>query len=146
MEQELLQAIGAVFTLEILAYLALGVFIGGAFAAIPGLSGILAISLILPFTYYLSVLPALSLLLGTYKGAMFGGAVSAVSFGVPGDAPAAATVFDGFPLAKKGLPNKALGMALYASIAGNFFADLIVIFSLVPVSLIALKFGPSVLN
>ena len=142
MEQELLQAIGTIFSLEILLYLVVGVFIGGAFAAIPGLSGILAISLVLPFTYFLKVIPALALLLGTYKGAMFGGAVSAVSFGVPGDAPNAPTAFDGFPMAKQGKPNKALSIALYASATGNLAADLLLIFTLVPVSYIALKFGP----
>ena len=142
MEQELLQAFTMVFTLEALLYLALGVFIGGAFAAIPGLTGTLALSLVLPFTFFISVVPALALLLGTYKGCMFGGSVSAVTFGVPGDAPAAPTAFDGFPLARQGKANKALSIALYASITGNFLADLILIFTLVPVSYIALRFGP----
>ena len=142
MEQELLLAFTNVFNLETLLYLALGVFIGGAFAAIPGLTGTLALSLILPFTFFLTVVPALALLLGTYKGCMFGGSVSAVTFGVPGDASAAPTAFDGFPLCRQGKPNKALSIALFASITGNFAADLVLIFTLVPVSYIALKFGP----
>jgi putative tricarboxylic transport membrane protein len=122
--------------------LVLGTVIGNTFAAIPGLSGTLAVALILPFTFYLPTIPAMALLLGAYKGAMFGGAVTAVAFGVPGDSPAAATVLDGYPLCKKGFPNKALDAALYGSIFGNFFADLLVIFTVIPISLFALMFGP----
>lgn len=137
-----LEVIPSILRVDIFLYLALGVFIGSSFGAIPGLSGILAIALCLPFTFYMRTLPAIALLLGAYKGSMFGGSVSAISFGVPGDSPAAATVFDGFPLCKKGFPNKALDIALYASITGNFIADLIVIFTLMPVARLSLKFGP----
>ena len=120
----------------------LGVALGVSFGAIPGLSGFVAIALVLPFTYFLPTVGGMALLLGIYKGGMFGGSISAITFGVPGDAPAAATVLDGFPLAKKGKPYTALTTALYSSIAGNFLADLVVIFTFVPLGILSLKFGP----
>ncbi|MFC2033475.1 tripartite tricarboxylate transporter permease [Chloroflexota bacterium] len=123
-------------------YMVLGVVVGVAFGAIPGLSGILAISLLLPFTFFLRPVAAMSLLLGAYKGSMFGGSISAITFGVPGDAPAAATQLDGYPMTKQGKPYKALSTALYSSIAGNWIADLVVIFTFVPLGILALKFGP----
>lgn len=136
------EVLASLLTVQNLALLILGVFIGASFGAIPGLSGILAVGLLLPFTFFMPIVPSLALLLGTYKGAMFGGSVSAISFGVPGDSPAAATVLDGWPLSRKGLPHKALDTALISSIIGNFFADIVVLLTLVPISMLALKFGP----
>ncbi len=123
--------------------IALGVVVGVSFAAIPGLTGPVAISLLLPFTYFLSPVAAMGLLLGAYKGTMFGGSISAITFGIPGDTPATATVLDGFPLAaKQRKPYVALHTALYSSAAGNLVADLVVIFTFVPLGVVALKFGP----
>jgi len=118
-----------------------GILVGVTFGAIPGLSGLMAVALLLPFTFFLSPLASMALLLGAYKGCLFGGSISAVTFGVPGDAPATATVLDGYPLTKKGMPHKALTTALYSSIAGNFIADFAVIFTFVPLGMVALKFG-----
>jgi putative tricarboxylic transport membrane protein len=102
----------------------------------------LGIALLLPFTFFMPTVAGMALLLGVYKGGMFGGSISAVTFGVPGDAPAAATVLDGFPLTKKGKPYTGLTTALYSSIAGNLMADLVVIFTFVPLGILSLKFGP----
>ena len=88
------ETIGEALTLALawdnFIYIVLGVVVGVAFGAVPGLSGILAISLLLPFTFFLKPVAAMALLLGAYKGSMFGGSISAITFGVPGDAPAAA--------------------------------------------------------
>jgi putative tricarboxylic transport membrane protein len=45
-------------------------------------------------------------------------------------------------MCQQGKPYKALNTALYSSITGNFFADIVVLVSLVPLSLFSLKFGP----
>jgi putative tricarboxylic transport membrane protein len=135
-------AVGLAFTWENLLCVVIGVGIGVAFGALPGVTGFGAIALALPFTFFMSTVPAMALLLGIYKGGMFGGAISAVTFAVPGDPSSAATVFDGYPLAKKGKPYTALNTALYSSVAGNLLADLTVIFTFVPMGILALQFGP----
>ena len=131
-----------IITLEIFGLLFIGLIIGNAFGAIPGLSGILALALALPFTFFMQPVPALALLMGVYKGCMFGGAVSAISFGVPAEAQAAATVLDGYPMCKAGYPKKALGTALWSSFLGDFSTDILVILTLIPLSVFALMFGP----
>ena len=123
-------------------FLALGVVVGVAFAAVPGLSGILAVTLLLPFTFYMTPVAAVALLMGAYKGTMFGGSISAITFGVPGDAPAAATKFDGFELTKQRKPYRALTTALYSSISANLVADLVTILTFLPLAAVALAFGP----
>jgi putative tricarboxylic transport membrane protein len=62
---------------------------------------------------------------------------------VPGDPEAAATCFDGYPLARQGKPAKALKMSLYASVFGDTFSDMVLILVAAPIALIALKMGPT---
>ncbi len=123
-------------------FVGVGVAVGVAFGAIPGLTGSIAVALLLPFTFFVSPVAAISLLLGAYKGSMFGGSISAITFGVPGTPGAAATVADGYALTKQGKPFKALNTALYSSVASDWLTDLVVIFTFVPIGIIALKFGP----
>ena len=137
------QAVATAFQPMTIIYAALGVFLGVTVGAIPGLTGDMAISILLPFVYKLNPVSSLGLLIGIYKGSMFGGAISACSFGVPGTPAAAATVLDGYPLAKKGYPKLAMKQALYSSVVGDFFSTLLLIFLTVPMGQIAIQFGPS---
>jgi putative tricarboxylic transport membrane protein len=131
-----------VLQIENFLFIIVGVFIGVMFGAIPGLTGAIAIAIILPFTYYMETVPAISLLMGIYKGNLFGGSISAITFGTPGTPEAAPDVLDGYPMTKSGRPYRALNTALYASVTGEFLATLVLIFTFEPLANIALKFGP----
>ena len=52
------------------------------------------------------------------------------------------TAFDGYPLARKGKGLKALKMALYSSVFGDTFSDIVLFTVAAPLALIALKMGP----
>jgi len=117
----------------------LGILLG----AIPGLTGIMAIALIIPFTYYLNPVPSLILLLGVSKGAIYAGGIPAILINTPGTPADAATVLDGYPLARQGKALKALKMALYSSFMADFLSDVILIFTVGLLASIALKFGPA---
>lgn len=138
----IMQGLGDAFSLEILLYVVLGVFIGQLVGAIPGLSSIIAIAIAVPVTYYLGTLPAIAFLVGVNKGGTVGGAVSAILLNTPGSPEATATAFDGYPLAKQGKALKALKMALYASVSGDTFSDLVLILVSAPLALVAIKMGP----
>lgn len=135
-------AIGNAFSIEIILYAVLGVFLGITVGAIPGLSGDMAIALLLPLVYKIAPGSSIAMLLGIYKGSMFGGSISAISFGVPGTAAAAATVEDGYTAKLAGHPNQALMTALYSSATGDIFSDLVLIFLAIPMASAALQFGP----
>jgi len=140
---ELLQtAMAEAFTLGVLLFSILGVFVGITVGAIPGLSGDLAIAIILPIVFTLSPTRALGMLIGIYKGSMFGGSISAISFGVPGTAAAAATVEDGYKAKKRGQPRRALFTALYSSVTGDIVSSLTLIFLALPMAKIAIMLGP----
>lgn len=130
------------FVPEVIVFAMFGVFLGVTVGAIPGLTGDMTIALLLPFVYKLDPVPALGMLIGIYKGSMFGGAISAISFGVPGTPAAVVTMEDGYPAKKNGYPKKAMLTALYSSVTGDFFSTLLLIFLALPLSSVALKFGP----
>lgn len=115
---------------------------GVIFGAIPGLTYSMALALLLPFTFGMEATPAIALLLGIYVGGMTGGSVSAVLLGIPGTPSAAATVFDGYPMAQKGEAGVALGAAVIASVFGGIFSLLVMVLLLEQVAAFAIKFGP----
>jgi putative tricarboxylic transport membrane protein len=110
--------------------------------AIPGLTGIMAIALLLPFTFTMHPISALILLVSIYKGAMFGGSIPSILMNIPGTPPAAATALDGYPLALQGKSQKALKIALYSSVTGDVFSDIVLITVAGYLARLALKFGP----
>ncbi len=119
-----------------------GLGFGVVMAAIPGLTGTMGIALLIPLTYTLSPITAFSLLLGTYKGCLFGGSIPAILINTPGTPAAAVTVFDGYPMAKKGEAGKAMGIALWSSVIADAFSTICLIFFAVGLAKISLKFGP----
>lgn len=111
--------------------------------ALPGLAISTGMALMLPLAFYMPMGPALGLLIGLYKGATFGGSISAITFATPGIPAAAATVYDGYKMMKRGQGRKALQMALYASVTGDTLSDLVTIVLATSLAVVALKFGPS---
>jgi putative tricarboxylic transport membrane protein len=130
-------------TLVNLVFIAFGVLTGIVVGAIPGLNGPMAIAIAVPLTFALDPLTAIVFLIGINKGANFGGSISAILINIPGAAEAIATTFDGYPLAKKGKGLKALKMALYASVCGDTFSDIVLIIVAAPFAIMALKMGSS---
>ena len=126
-----------------LMFLFAGVAIGVLIGAIPGINGPMAIALFIPITYYMTPLTAIGFLVGLNKGAFYGGAVSAVLLRAPGTPEAAATSWDGYPLTKQGKGEKALRMALYSSVAGDFISTIVLILIAAPLAAVALFMGPS---
>ncbi len=125
-----------------LLFVLVGVVFGTIAGAIPGVNGPMAIALCIPLSYYMSPVAAIGFLVGLNKGAFFGGAISGVLLNAPGTPEAAATSWDGYPLAKQGKGEKALRMALYASVSGDAFSTLVLILVAAPLATVALYMGP----
>ena len=137
----LVSAMGQLLTLQNFILINVGVFVGIIFGAIPGMSGNLGITVFHPFTFQMGAVPALLMLCGIFFGSNFGGSISAILINTPGTNGACATLLDGFPLAKKGHPLKALDMALIASTFGGLISALCLLLFSPQISKIALNFG-----
>ncbi len=104
-----------------LGFLALGVFIGLILGVIPGLGGLVGLSLLLPFTFSMDPFTALAFLMGLSAVSATSDTIPAVLFGVPGTVASAATILDGFPMARRGEAGRAFGAAFTASVMGGLF-------------------------
>jgi putative tricarboxylic transport membrane protein len=124
------------------AFVLLGVTLGVIVGAIPGLSAPMAIAIGVPLTYAMNPVSAIAFLLGVHKGGEYGGAITSILINTPGEVSSALTALEGYPLAQRGSPRKALMMSLYASVSGDVFADLVLIVSAAPLAVLALKMGP----
>ena len=139
----LLQGFVAVLTPINLLFMLGGVVMGLVLGAIPGLTATMAIALVIPMTYYLSPTQSLVMLLAAYNAGTFGGSLAAVLIGTPGTPAAAATVADGYALARQGKAGKAIKTALFSSIFGCLFSSIILILIAQPIAKYALNFGPA---
>lgn len=142
MIESIMEALNLVFQLDNFVWVMFGVGFGMLMGAIPGLSGSIAIVLLLPFTFYLEPIAGIAMLMGLSKGDGFGGSIAAILFNIPGTPHAYITTLDGYPLAKKGKAGKALDTALKASCTADVSSDLILIFLAAPVAAMALHIGP----
>ena len=139
----LLAIIQSTLTIKILLLILGGTIFGLLIGAIPGLNTTLAVAIIIPVTFYLSPVEALALLCAVYKSGTYGGSISAILLGVPGTPAAAATVRDGYALARKGQAGRALDAALYASVFADLISNACLILIAGWLAQFALKFGPA---
>ena len=115
-----------------------GVLVG----AMPGLSSTMATALLLPFTMTMDPIPAIALLSSLYCAGTFGGSITAILVNAPGAPPAAATAFDGYPLAQQGRAGLALGIATVSSTIGGIFSVIVLIVAAPMLARVAYNFGP----
>lgn len=138
----ILAGLGDAFSPVNFAFVILGVVIGQFVGAVPGIGPVMAMAIAVPFTFGLDTLPAIAFLIGVNKGGLVGGAVPAVLMNTPGTPDAAATALDGYPLARRGKPLKATKMALFSSVTGDLFSDIVLITVSAPLAVLALRMGP----
>lgn len=119
-----------------------GCCIGLWAGALPGLSGLTAQAMLLPLTYNMSSLSALILLTSVHTASEYGGSISAILMNVPGDATAAATAYDGYPMARQGKAGVALGVSSASSLFGAICGTIILITAARPVLRFVISFGP----
>ncbi len=108
-----------------LTFLGVGVIIGLVLGVIPGLGGLVGLSLLLPFTFTMDPYTALAFLMGLQAVVVTSDTIPAVLFGVPGTVGSAATILDGYPMARKGEAGRAFGAAFSASLLGGLFGAML---------------------
>ncbi len=113
-----------------LLYLGAGCIMGLVLGIVPGIGGLAGTAMLLPFTFNMDPYTAFALLLGLGSTTATGDPIPAILFGVPGGAASAATVLDGFPMAKKGEAGRALSAAYMSSLMGGVFGAFLMAISI----------------
>lgn len=127
---------------DVVMFVFVGVLLGYFVGVLPGLNRPAALAIAVPLSYYMTPLSAVAFLIGIAKASGAGGATTAILINTPGEPNAAATALDGYPLAKAGKAEKALKVALYASVAGDILATAVLIVVAEPLARLALRIGP----
>ncbi len=133
----------ALFSLESIILLVVGLVVGLIAGSIPGLSASNTTAILLPITLGMSMEGALIFIGAIYVGCQYGGSIPAILLKTPGALGSVATGLDGYPLARKGKGDYALGISLTASTIGGTIAAIASIIILRPIAQVALKFGPA---
>jgi putative tricarboxylic transport membrane protein len=121
----------------------IGSFIGLLFGALPGITSVAGVAMLLPFSIFMPPNIAINFLLGAYIGAASGGGISAILYRIPGSSEAVATVFDGYEMTKKGRVVEALTIQRFYSLLGCLVAGVLALLITQPLADLAVKFGPA---
>lgn len=129
-------------TLQALLALVGGVALGISVGVLPGITAGMLMALTLPFTYHMTSIHAVTLLVAMYVGGVSGGLVTATLMRIPGEPNAIMTCLDGYALARRGYPGRALGLGNAASVVGGVLSWATLVLLAPPIASVAVALGP----
>ncbi|MFQ5918376.1 MAG: tripartite tricarboxylate transporter permease, partial [Candidatus Binatia bacterium] len=141
MWESFLQALGQLSQPGNLLILALGSVAGIILGALPGLF-LAGLTIGMTFTFGWDPGSAMFLMAGMMGSVSEGGSIPAILLNIPGEAPNAATCFDGHPMARQGQAGRAVGLAAASSFLGAVIGLVFLLLLLPFVWTIVLAFGP----
>jgi len=119
-----LQALHVFASPERLALLLAGILAGIVVGILPGMGGIVAVSLLLPYVFRLDAVAAVAVLTGALAVVHTSDTITSVLIGAPGSAASATSVIEGHPLARQGQAARALSAAFLSSMIGGLLGAL----------------------
>lgn len=134
----LLEILSPQYLLLMIAGTAGGIMIG----AMPGLTSVMGVTLLLPFTYGMEPAAGIAMLLSISFGAIYGGSITAILIGTPGTPASAATMIEGRQFAARGEGGRAIGLSTFASWCGGTISAVVLILIAPQLAKVALSFGP----
>jgi len=117
------------------------VFIGFIGGALPGISGVILVVILLPVTYGMDSTTAFMLLTAIYASTVFSGLITAILYRAPGTPEAVMTSFDGYPMTQRGEAGKALGIGILSSAVGGLVGTIALIVFTPMLASVALQFS-----
>ena len=135
------QGLALVLAWPAIGWLFAGVFVGLFFGATPGLSGVVGLAILLPFTYDITGASAFCFLLGMYAITTTSDTLASVLLGVPGTGASQATILDGYPMAMRGEASRAFGAAFSVSAFGGVLGAILLGISIPLVKPIIMAFA-----
>lgn len=125
-----------------LLFALVGCVLGTLVGILPGIGPVAGTAILLPVTFALDPTPAIIMLAAIYYGAMYGGTLTSVLLNVPGEAASTITCLDGHAMATQGRAGPALAVAALGSFIGGTVATLGLVLLALPLTQLALRFGP----
>ncbi|MFK8253354.1 tripartite tricarboxylate transporter permease [Ancylobacter terrae] len=138
-----LAGLSAFSSWQVIAGLLGGVVIGYIVGALPGLSAGVGMALLIPFTFGLDPVVSVVMLVTLYMASEYSGAIPAILMNTPGEPSSAITALDGYPMRERGEAGQALTLSILGSAVGSVISTILLIFTVMWMTKIALAFGPA---
>lgn len=122
--------------LIILAAAVYGIFVG----SIPGLTATMAIALMVPLTFYMSDVGAIAAIVTAVTCSIFAGDIPSALIRIPGTPASAAYANDAYAMTRRGEHQRALGISLFASVAGGIVGTFILVVAAGPLAKLSTRF------
>jgi putative tricarboxylic transport membrane protein len=122
-----------------LALVVIGVLLGLLVGVLPGLTFVMGVLLLVPFTYSMDTGSALTLMLALYVAGTYGGALTSILLNIPGEPNNVPLLWDGHGMARQGRAAEALGWAALAAFAGGLVSWVVLVFAAKPFASVALQ-------
>ena len=126
---------------SVILFLALGVMIGTAIGALPGLSATMGIAIMTPITFWFDPADGFAMLMGLWNAAIFAGGISAILVNTPGTPASITQSFDGYSLYRQGKGGLALGINVIYSFIGGFFSTICLVLFSTPIARFTISFN-----
>jgi len=136
------QALSAMAGWDVLIGLILGIVVGYTVGSLPGLTSSIGIALMVPFTFSMSPVVSITMLVTLYMATEYAGAIPAILVNTPGVPAAAVTALDGYPMRLRGEAGTALTMSILSAAFGSITSTLLLIVTATWIASFALAFGP----
>ncbi len=143
MIEAIVAGLSALLTPQALLFMLIGVVYGLVIGILPGLGGVVAMALLLPFTYGFETAATLALLLGAHIATIWGDSVTSILFSVPGSAKGLALCFDGYPMTKQGQARRALAASATGALLGGVIGAVFLALCIPLIRAVILALGPS---
>ena len=143
MGEAIVSGLVALLTPQALLFMFIGVIYGLVIGILPGLGGVVAMALLLPFTYGFEPAATLALLLGAHIATIWGDSVTSILFSVPGSAKGLALCFDGYPMTKQGKAKRALAASATGALMGGVIGAIFLALCIPLIRPVILALGPS---
>lgn len=142
MWQYILSSLQQLVTLNGILFMVGGALLGVLFGALPGLSGGMVMTMLLPVTYKMNPIMALALFMALHVGSSCGGAIGSILLGIPGTSSSISTTWDGYEFTKQGDPVRPLSVIVVSNLLGVIPGILIAMVAAKGLADLGVKLGP----
>ena len=118
----LMTGFAGALTPENLYFAFIGCLLGTLVGVLPGVGSAAGMAILIPVTFNLPAEGAIIMLSALFYGSYYGGTITTVLLGIPGESASAVTLLDGYQMAKQGRGGAALSVAAIGSFIGGTFA------------------------
>lgn len=137
----IIDAITLVAKPEVVTTIVVASLLGITIGAIPGLTAVMGVALLIPITFFMDTVPAIAAIAALAAMAIFAGDIPGTLLRIPGTPASAAYVEDGYSMSKSGRPERALALSMVSACVGGVVGVMLLVTAAPILARFATKFS-----